>query len=220
MTKSKFGRIGAARAGAAGAALSARINGRPAPDNVTVVTARRPKPARQALQEHLDATPSRIAKAVEVEAGQELRHHTIVDAIIDKAGERAKLTRRFADSCIDRLFARKLLTYPQWFACDWYLQLHTAAHSVPRVVAGYGEGHGGAGRQGYGQPLNRHQWDARKRLREARSAVPENLLVLFERVVIEDAMPSFPNGKQRARFSRRIADAADKLARYINAPGI
>lgn len=216
ITKGESRRTAAARANAAGAALSARLAGRPAPVPVTIKAARRSQPARQAVQEHLDATPDRIAKAVEPDG---TRHHAIVDATIDKAGERAKLTRRFADSWIDRLLARKLLTYTQWYACDWFLSLYAAAHSAPRVVANYGEGSGGAGREIYGQPLTSHQWDARKRLREARAAIPAHMLALFERVVIEDAMPSFPNGNQRARFALRIADAAQQLALAINAPG-
>lgn len=216
MTKGDARLMAAVRADAAGAALSAHIGGRPAPATPRPAVQRQPKPARQAVQEHLDATPARVAKAIEEDG---LRHDRLVDAIIDKAGERAKLTRRFADSWIDRLLARKLLTYPQWYACDWFVALYAAAHSAPRVVADYGEGCGGAGRENYGQPLTSHQWDARKRLREARAAIPPNMLALFERVVIEDAMPSFPNGKQRARFASRIADAAQHLALAINAPG-
>lgn len=216
MSKGDARLMAAVRAGAVGAALSARISGKPAPVTTLPRVQRQPKPARQAVQEHLDATPARVAKATDEDG---LRHDRLVDATIDKAGERAKLTRRFADSWIDRLLARKLLTYPQWYACDWYASLHVAAHSTPRVVADYGEGCGGAGRENYGQPLNNHQWDARKRLREARAAIPPNMLGLFERVVIEDAMPSFPNGKQRARFASRIADAAQHLALAINAPG-
>jgi hypothetical protein len=174
------------------------------------------KPARRPVQEHVDATPERIARASDDDG---VRHDRVVDAMIDKAGERAKLTRKFADSWIDRMLVRKQLTYPQWFACDWYATLHTAAHSAARVVADYGEGCGGAGRENYGQPLSARQWDARRRLRDARAAIPTNMLALFDQVVIEDSMPSFTNGRQRARFAEHIATAAQKLATAINAPG-
>lgn len=175
------------------------------------------KPARQPVQEHVDATPERIARASDEDG---VRHDRVVDAMIDKAGERAKLTRKFADSWIDRMLARQQLTYSQWFACDWYATLHAAAHSAARVVADYGEGCGGAGRENYGQPLSARQWDARRRLRDARTAIPSNMATLFDQVVIEDAMPAFRNGQQRARFAARVAAVAQQLAITINAPGV
>lgn len=175
------------------------------------------KPARQAVQESMDATPERIKRAVEVERDQ--RHYDIVDAEIDKAGERAKLTRRFRDSWVDRLQARGQLSVAQAFACRWYAELHAAAMVEPRVVASYGEGVGGCGSESYGQPKNRRQWDARKRLRAAREVIPAAMLGLFERVVVEDRMPAFHDSRQRARFGKRIADAAQPLAVWIAAPG-
>ncbi|WP_261270657.1 hypothetical protein [Sphingomonas sp. LC-1] len=196
------------------AAAAAVLAGKPAP--VRKLPKPVSKPARQPVQEHVDATPERIARASDVDG---VRYDRIVDATIEKAGERAKLTRQFVDRWIDRMLARKQLTYPQWFACDWYVTLHAAAHSAARVVADYGEGCGGAGRENYGQPLSARQWDARRRLRDARTAIPSNMATLFDQVVIEDVMTAFRNGQQRARFAARIASAAQHLAIAINAPG-
>ena len=165
------------------------------------------KPARQGVQEHLDATPERIAHVD--------GNHAIVDATIEQAGERAKLTRRFADSAIDRMHKRGQLTYAQWYACDWYMRLHAEAMGSPRVVASYGEGVGGGSTKNYGQPRNQHQWDARRKLREARAVIGPQMLSLFDRVVVSDDMPSFGNGQQRARFSERIAAAAELPARWF-----
>ncbi|WP_019517133.1 hypothetical protein [Sphingomonas sp. Mn802worker] len=162
------------------------------------------------MQEHVDATPERIAQAD--------GNHEIVDAIIDKAGERAKLTRRFADSAIDRMHKRGQLTYAQWYACDWYMRLHAEAMSAPRVVAAYGDGVGECGRESYGQPRSRHQWDARRKLREARAAIPAQMLGLFDRIIVSDDMPTFHDSRQRARFAQRIAAIADTLATWLKLP--
>jgi len=203
-------RISADRASWAGTAIAAGLRGQAGPVRPQRPKEVRTKPARQPVQEHVDATPERIAHA----AGD----HQIVDAIIDRAGERAKLTRRFADSAIDRMHKRGQLTYPQWYACDWYMRLHAEAMSAPRVVAAYGDGVGGCGSQSYGQPRNQHQWDARRKLREARAVIPSKMLALFDRVVVSDDMPTFGNGQQRARFSARIADAAQPLAKWLGLP--
>lgn len=190
---------------------AAMLAGKPVPKGALAPVQPRPKPARQAIQEHVDATPERVRQSDGC--------YQIVDAIIDKAGEKAKLTRQFRDSWVDRLQARGHLSMAQAFACRWYAELHAAALSEPRVVADYGNGCGGSGSENYGQPLNRHQWDARKRLRAARAVIPGNMLALFERVVVDDDMPAFSNGQQRARFGSRIAAAAQPLAEWIKAPG-
>lgn len=195
------------RASWAGSAISAGLRGQAGPARPQRPKEVRTKPARQPVQEHVDATPERIARAE--------GNHEIVDAIIDRAGERAKLTRRFADSAIDRMHKRGQLTYPQWYACDWYMRLHAEAMSAPRVVAAYGDGVGGGGSESYGQPRNQHQWDARRKLREARAVIPSQMLGLFDRVVINDDMPTFRNGQQRSRFSARIADIAEPLAHWL-----
>jgi hypothetical protein len=134
----------------AGTAIAAGLRGQAGPARSQRPKEVRVKPARQPVQGHVNATPERIAHA----AGD----HQIVDAIIDRAGERAKLTRRFADTAIDRMLKRGQLTYSQWYACDWYMRLHAKAMSAPRVVDAYGDGVGGGGSVSYGQPLNQHQW--------------------------------------------------------------
>lgn len=200
-------RSAADQAAWAGGAISAGLRGQKVAARAPRPKPAKSKPARQAVQEHVDATPERIARA----AGD----HEIVDAIIDKAGERAKLTRRFADSAIDRMHKRGQLTYVQWYACDWYMRLHAEAMGSPRVVAAYGDGVGGCGSENYGQPRSRHQWDARRKLRDARAVIPVQMLGLFDRVVIGDDMPSFRNGQQRTRFADRIANAAEPLAKWL-----
>lgn len=194
----------------AGGAISAGLRGQKATPRAPRIAPAKSKPARQAVQEHVDATPERIERADGC--------HDIVDATIERAGERAKLTRRFADTAIDRMHKRGQLTYPQWYACDWYMRLHAEAMGAPRVVATYGDGVGGCGSESYGQPRNQHQWDARRKLREARAVIPAQMLAVFERVVVSDDMPSFGNGQQRARFSGRIADAALPLAKWLGLP--
>jgi hypothetical protein len=113
---------------------------------------------------------------------------------------------------------RGQLTYPQWYACDWYMRLHAEAMGAPRVVATYGDGVGGCGSENYGQPRSRHQWDARRKLRDARAVIPPQMLGLFDRVVVSDDMPAVKGGRQRDRFAARIADAAQPLALWLGLP--
>jgi hypothetical protein len=167
----------------------------------------------------LDATPERIARATELIGNDVVRHHDMVDAEIERAGERPALARRFVDSHIDRMRKRGHLTYPQWFAADWYRTLHAQAISGSRVVANYGEGAGGAGNVSYGNPRNEAQVAARKTLRQARTIIAPAMLVLVERLVVEDTMPCLRNGQQRARYAASIGTALDPLALWIHAPG-
>ncbi len=175
----------------------------------------------KALPPHapIDATPERIAHAVEHAGNDIVRHHGMVDAQIDKAGERPALTRRFADSHIDRMRKLGRLTYAQWFAADWYRKLHSAAFASERVVANYGEGRGGGGEQAYGIARSEAQAAARKTLRLAREVIPGKMLHLVERLLVDDELPALRNGQQRLRFTASIAASLQRLAEWMHAPG-
>jgi hypothetical protein len=159
----------------------------------------------------VDATPERIAMADHSEQ--------VNPAEIDSSEQPIGRVRRFKDSAVDRLHRRGALTYAQWYACDWYMKLHVAAFSLPRVVADYGRSHGGDGERNVGLPQSEAQLASRKLLLSARGHLPAQMVRLFEQVVVEDSMPPLGSGRAREQFAKRIATSAQAVADYIHAPG-
>ncbi len=164
-----------------------------------------------------EATPERLAQATDRDdAGKPVAAHmSLVIGKIEKAGERALLTRRFADSYIDRIRGRHI-TFAQWYAADWYRDLYQQAGIEARVSANYGGS--GAGECTYGMAVTERQAWARRKLRAARERIPPNMIGLIDRVVLHDAVPVLSGGVQRARFASRMGAALQPLAEWINAP--
>lgn len=167
-----------------------------------------------------EATPERLAQATERDdAGRSVvTHMTLVKAPIDRAGQRAVLARRFADSYIDRLLRAKRLTYAQWYAADWYREVYQLCGIEARVVARYDITHAGASGSNYGMAVTERQAHARRRWRAARDVLPANMIALVDRIVLHDMVPALANGQQRRRFAERLGRALQPLADWINAP--
>ena len=127
--------------------------------------------------------------------------------------------RRFRDSWVDRLYRRGMLTYAQWYTCDWYQRVHAQAFSAPRVVADYGRGCGGLGDQNYGIAQSEAQAAARQRYRVARGHIPSQMVQLVESAILYNDVPVFTNGQQQGRYAGRIAAAIQPLAEWLHAPG-
>lgn len=158
-----------------------------------------------------DATPERIAKDPA---------NDIVPALVEREIDRRHKVRRFNDSWLERMRRRQVLSYPQWYACDWYARLYARAMTTPRVTASYGEGSGSVAERAFGTPRSEAQARDRTLLRGVRAALPAQMLGLFEAAVVHDQMPAFAGGLQRQRFERRIADVAQRLAILIEVVGV
>jgi hypothetical protein len=163
-----------------------------------------------APQPAFEATPERIAQAND--------NTSVVDATIDKAGERKLKTRRFTDSQIDRMFRSKRITYAQWFAAGWYLEQYEQAGFGGRVTANYNPTTSASGLIRYGLPSSERQARHRHLWRQAREAVPANMLHLIDQVVLHDIVPAFRNGQQGQRFGAAIGKALQPMAEWLNAP--
>ncbi|WP_209046267.1 hypothetical protein [Rhizorhabdus histidinilytica] len=160
-----------------------------------------------------EATPERLAQA-----GND--NMSLVKAPIDRAGQRALLTRRFADSYVDRLLKAKRLTYAQWYAADWYREIYQLTGIEARVVARYDITHASASGTNYGMAVTERQAQARMRWRAARETLPSHMLALVDRIVLHDMVPALQGGVQRARFAERLGRALQPLAEWINAPNL
>lgn len=181
---------------------------------------RKIKKAPTAPTAAFEATPERLAQATDLDAqGKPVATHmTLVVGKIEKAGERALLARRFADSYVDRLLKARKLTYAQWYAADWYREIYQHCGIEARVVARYDITHAGASGTSYGLAVTERQVQARKRWRAAREMLPANMLALVDRIVLHDMVPALQGGVQRARFAERLGRALQPLAEWINAP--
>jgi hypothetical protein len=141
---------------------------------------------------------------------------TIVDATIDRAGEKALKTRRFRDSQIERMFAAKRITQSQLDAALWYLERYAEAGISGRVTANYSASGGGEARC-LGTKLlgSERQYQARQKWREARGAIPTNMLVIVDAVVLENILPPFINSRQRERYADQVGRALQPLASWL-----
>jgi hypothetical protein len=156
-----------------------------------------------------EATNERLARA-----GGE--HVALVSSIIEKAGEKTVLCRKFADSYVDRLRRNGRLTYAQWYAAEWYRERYEQSGLGGRVVANYDmSGAGGGGECAYGMPTSERQARARQAWRKAREFISPQLLGLVDAVVLHDTPPPFRNGQQRARHAARMASALQPLADWL-----
>lgn len=158
---------------------------------------------------HFEVTPERLAHANE--------NSEIVKATIDKAGERALLTRRFADSHIDRMRKRGWITEAQWYAAIWYRDRHEEAGFGSPIVAKYGDAGGGGVQLNYGLPRTERQARARLLWRQGREQIVEKSRRTIDAVVLYDEMPALRNGRQRERFAGHIGRMLQPLAEWLRA---
>src|SRR3546814_7133801 len=105
----------------------------------------------------MDATPERLAKG---------DHSEIVNpAEIDDTEQAIARVRRFRSSHLDRLHKNGRLSWRQFYAGDWYRNLHHRGRFGLQVVASYGERTTG-GEIGYGLPRTEAQLNARRQFME------------------------------------------------------
>lgn len=155
----------------------------------------------------IDATPERMAKG----------ESDVVQALIDRAGERPGNARKFRASHLDRLHKSGSLNYYQWYAGDWYREKHTRCQFPLSVVASYGERSGAGeypGNFGYGLPRQEAQARAREDLRRAREQFPRDMVGFMDRFLIHDTMPRY-GGRAAMRNLAQIRRALDTLAGYL-----
>lgn len=158
----------------------------------------------------LDATPERMAKG----------ESDVVQALIDRAGERPGNARKFRASHLDRLHKSGSINYYQWYAGDWYREKHARCQFPLSVVASYGERSGAGeypGNFGYGLPRQEAQARAREELRKAREQFPREMIGFMDRFLIHDSMPRY-GGRAAMRNLAQIRRALDTLAGYLQFP--
>lgn len=155
----------------------------------------------------IDATPERMAKG----------ESDVVQALIDRAGERPGNARKFRASHLDRLHKSGSISYYQWYAGNWYREQHDRCQFPLSVVASYGERSGAGeypGTFGYGLPRQEAQLRAREALRMARAQFPRDMVGFMDRLLIHDTLPRY-GGRAAMRNLAQIRRALDTLAGYL-----
>lgn len=157
---------------------------------------------------HFEVTPERLCHAA--------NDTETTKANIDKAGERALLTRKFRDSQIERMFAAKRITEAQLNAARWYLEQWALSGISGRVVANYSPAGGGEARC-IGSKLlgSERQYLARLKWREARGKIPSNMIAIVDMVVLDNSVPVFMNGRVRDRYAAHVGKALEPLALWL-----
>ena len=154
-----------------------------------------------------DATPQRLVQDP----------HDLEKGIIEKAGERAPLVRRFRASHLDRLHRAGLITQRQWAAGEYYRTTHERCQFKMRVVASYGERIHAAlnpGDFGYGLPMLDYQAEARSEMRAMRMQFPLAIQGTMDAFLIHDNMPRY-GGNQYQRYLSKIRSGLDALCLYL-----
>lgn len=168
---------------------------------------KKPRPVRVPCPSGEDATPQRLAHG----------DHELSAGIIDRAGERTPLVRKFRSSHLDRLHKSHAIDQAQWFAGNWYREQYARGATAMRVVAPYGE-HTGAGTHpgdfGYGLPRQEAQVRARDMWRRARDQWTPAQQGYMDRLLIRDDMPRY-GGREAQRNLAFIRSALDTLAMYL-----
>ncbi len=156
----------------------------------------------------LEVTPERLVHAA--------NDSLVVDGTIERAGEKVPKTRRFKDSPIDRMYLRKLITEAQFNAAEKYQELWQDAGRSGRVTANYSPDGGGEARCVGTKILgSERQYQALKKWRSAREAIPAQMVDLVDGVVLQMVMPAFRSGRARDLFSKRIGKALEPIAIFL-----
>lgn len=157
----------------------------------------------------IDTTPERLAKG---------DHSEFVNpANIDSAEQPIGLTRRFSATHLDRLHRNGKITWPQWYAGDWYRATHARCRFGSAATSAYGERTRAADCPhdfGYGLPRQEAAVRARSDLSKARQQFSMDMRGFMERLLISDAMPKY-GGRAAMRNLTDIRKALDTLAEYL-----
>lgn len=165
------------------------------------------------LEPVLDATPERIGHAL---AETSDPWDFVNPALID-SNQTIGLVRRFRTSHLDRWYRKdcpkSLLTWRQWYAGDWYRNMHHRAGFTMSVVSNLRERTSG-GSPSYGLARTEQQARARDQWRAARSQMPDDVAGFVDMVVLHDRMPRYAS---RARMKRVmvIGRALDCIADWL-----
>lgn len=138
-----------------------------------------------------------------------------------------KTVRRLENSTITRLHQRGDLSDEELWSCRWYRQVHERAGIEGRYKTSHLSlaGNVGGGGGGAQHPMAQHygEAEARKRYREARSALTSFYLRFFEAVVIGDVPVRRAARFARCRESRallRFSDTIGDLIVHLNRTGV
>jgi hypothetical protein len=177
--------------------------------------------AKKGQDKKLDATNDRLDRAVEESGSARDAWEWIDPSRIDS--EMPMVTvRRFRASHLDRFYRkddeRSPLTWRQWYAGDWYRNIHSKAAFSFSVIASYGERVSGT-EPAYGMPRTERQAHNRKLWREAREQFPRHMTDFMDRLLIHDFIPSYAGTragrKGREAIIREIGLSLDCLADWL-----
>ena len=161
---------------------------------------------RMIQAEVIDATPERIAKDPSI----------VIPVEVESAGDRLIKTRRFRTAHLDRLYHASKLSWPQFYAGDWYRNQHHASRFGLSLVASYGE-RVASGEPSYGLPRTEAQARARQAFRAARAVIPNHMVGFVDRILLHDEMPPLRNRAAR-RTIAEFAKALDFLVVHLMLP--
>lgn len=167
------------------------------------------RPATQFRPQIIDATPERLAKGDDSEF--------VNPAEIDSGEQPIGLTRRFVSTHLDRLHRAGRITWPQWYAGNWYRETHARCKFSMAVVSAYGERTMAAANPhdfGYGLPRQEAAVRARTDMAKARQQFSMEMRGFMDRLLIRDAMPKY-GGRSAMRNLSQIRAALDTLAEYL-----
>src|SRR3546814_11905093 len=133
-------------------------------------------------------------------------------AEIDDTEQAIARVRRFRSSHLDRLHKNGRLSWRQFYAGDWYRNLHHRGRFGLQVVASYGERTTG-GEIGYGLPRTEAQLNARRQFMEARKEWPLSMQGFMDRFLIQADMPRY-GGRKAMRTKIGRASSRVRVCRY------
>ena len=168
---------------------------------------KKPRPVRVPCPSGEDATPQRLAHG----------DHELANGIIDRAGERTPLVRKFKTSHLDRWHKAQMIDARQWNAGEVYRMTHERCQFRLSVIASYGERIGAPvnpGDFGYGLPMLDVQAEARSRMRLMREVMPIELRGMIDRFLLHDSMPRY-GGKKHHEMVTSVRKCLTVLAEYL-----
>lgn len=153
-----------------------------------------------------DCTPERLTKGDSSD---------FVDpAKIDSSEQAIGRARQFRNlSRLDQWHRTGVIDQRQFTAGHEYRTLHMRATSTPRLVAAYGERTTG-GERDFGMARTDAQARARMRWRQARDAIPRDMVAFLDRLLIHNSLPHY-RGRAQMRSISDTRRALDELAYHF-----
>jgi hypothetical protein len=156
----------------------------------------------------LEVTPERLVHAA--------NDTSVVDATIERAGQKAVQTREFKDRQIERMHRAGRISDIQLAAAEWYFERWTEARIEGRVTGNYNPAGGGEARCVGTKILGSEKaYLARKKWRDARAVIPDNMVTIVDMVVLGNQVPPFANSRHRERYAAHVGKALQPLAIYL-----